>query len=80
MKIENIKEKLIDLACTNFNQTDINCECNLFDYNIDAFELLYFVIDIEKIFKVSVEKIFDKTNYMFLTINNLSDKIYEQLK
>ena len=72
MKIENIKERLADLACRNFNQMSINYKSNLFEYDIDAFQLLYFAMDIEKIF--------DKTNYTFLTIDNLSEKIYEQKK
>lgn len=46
----------------------------------DAFQLLYFAMDIEKNFDVCIEKIFDKTNYTFLTIDNLSEKIYEQKK
>ena len=77
MKIENIKERLADLACRNFNQMSINYKSNLFEYDIDAFQLLYFAMDIEKNFDVCIEKIFDKTNYTFLTIDNLSEKIYE---
>lgn len=80
MKIENIKERLADLACRNFNQMSINYKSNLFEYDIDAFQLLYFAMDIEKKFDVCIEKIFDKTNYTFLTIDNLSEKIYEQKK
>ena len=80
MKIENIKERLADLACRNFNQMSINYKSNLFEYDIDAFQLLYFAMDIEKTFDVCIEKIFDKTNYTFLTIDNLSEKIYEQKK
>lgn len=49
MKIENIKERLADLACRNFNQMSINYKSNLFEYDIDAFQLLYFAMDIEKI-------------------------------
>lgn len=80
MKIENIKERLADLACRNFNQMSINYKSNLLEYDIDAFQLLYFAMDIEKNFDVCIEKIFDKTNYTFLTIDNLSEKIYEQKK
>ena len=58
----------------------INYKSNLFEYDIDAFQLLYFAMDIEKNFDVCIEKIFDKTNYTFLTIDNLSEKIYEQKK
>lgn len=80
MNIKNIKEKVIELACKNFNQMCVNDDINLFDYNIDAYELLYFAMDIEKYYKVSLEKIFDKTNYKFLTINNITEKIYDQMK
>ncbi len=80
MKLENIKKKVTEIACTHLKQSGINCEENLFNYNVTAIDLLYFAMDIKNIFNVSLEKIFDKTNYMFLTISNLSQKIFEQLE
>lgn len=56
MKIENIKERLADLACRNFNQMSINYKSNLFEYDIDAFQLLYFAMDIEKNFDMSYQE------------------------
>ena len=80
MEREEIRKQLLDLACENFEQELIDCSKNLFDYSVDAYQLLYFAISIENKFNVSSEKIFENTNYMFITLDNLAEKIYDQVK
>lgn len=77
--MEAVQKKLMELACQNFSVSAIELNKNLFEYDIDAFKLLYFVMDIKENFNVSIERIFDQTNYTFLTLNNIAKKYVNKL-
>lgn len=76
MEKKAVEEKIVEIANAYCDDEVINYNNNLFDYGLESVDIVNIAIDIETAFAVSLNRLFGGTNYLFFTINNLTNRVY----
>lgn len=75
MNTNYIKKEIANIVNHNCKETVTDYDSNFFDLGMDSYDLLDFAFEIASCFNVSINEVFKNTNYTFLTVNNIAEKI-----
>ena len=81
MKKKAIEEKIWDII-SNIKGKEVIYKKNAEEltgsyYNLDSVDMVYLVLEIQKFFKVNIEKM-DLDNYGFLTVEKISNIVFQK--
>ena len=67
-------KKIFEKYLKHLNYKD---DKNIFEYN-DVFDALYFIVDLETEFQISLNDFFENQSYKFMTIEGITEQICKQ--
>lgn len=76
MRKDTIENRIADIIQKRLQKEIKDYSANIFSQGVTSFEFLYVVRDLEAEFDVSAADIFAGSDYTIMTLNHLSEKIY----